>query len=205
MPRILLSPEGETGKPEDALRPRQGTILPHPLEAEFETWWQNCWRKIGKGFARKSYYRVRQIIDAETLLAASLRFKQVLKERDTPAKFQPHPSTWLNGERWLDEDERIQISDFKIYGQDKATWRSQVRMWRDKLMPWHSPGNPPGSGGYVGPIDLMTPDELESERKQRSGMREVNLSCAAKENRQTDRNLSAGFSSACSEARAGEQ
>lgn len=169
---------------------RQGTILPHALEAEFETWWQNCWRKTCKGFARKSYIRARRIVDAQTLLSASQRFVQLLKERDTPKKFQPHPSTWLNGERWLDEDERIQITETRIYGQDKATWRGQIRMWRDGLMPWHSPGNPPGSGGYVGPVDLMTANELESERKQRSGMREVNRSRAAKENR--PRNFSEG-------------
>lgn len=187
------------------MHPRQKAILPHPLEADFEIWWQNSWRKIGKGFARKSYYRARQIIDAETLLAASRRFRQVLKERDTPTKFQPHPSTWLNAERWLDEDERIQIADHKIYGQDKQTWRSQIRMWRDKLMPWHSPGNPPGSGGYIGPVDLMTADELESERKQRSGMCEVNRSLAAKENRRTGSDPSGGFSSVCSEATAGER
>lgn len=204
MPRIILIRRWGT-EPEDALRPRQGTILPNILESDFEIWWQNCWRKIGKGFARKSYYRARQIVDAETLLAAARRFRQILKERDTPTKFQPHPSTWLNGERWLDEDERIQVTETRIYGQDKATWRAQMKMWRDKLMPWHSPGNPPGSGGYVGPVDLMTAYELELERKQRSGMREVKRSCAAKENGLQVTTPEGRFSSGCSEARAGEQ
>ncbi|MDE2021154.1 MAG: hypothetical protein KGJ13_12530, partial [Patescibacteria group bacterium] len=84
------------------------------------------------------------------------------------------------------------------------TWRGQIRMWRDGLMPWHSPGNPPGSGGYVGPVDLMTADELESERKQRSGVCEVKRSHAAKENR--PRNLSkGGLSFVGSEAGASDQ
>ncbi|MDE2020584.1 MAG: hypothetical protein KGJ13_09640, partial [Patescibacteria group bacterium] len=144
-----------------------------------------------------SYYRARQIVDAETLLATARRFRQILKERDTPTRFQPHPSTWLNGERWLDEDERIQITETRIYGQDKATWRAQMTMWRDKLMPWHSPGNPPGSGGYVGPIDLMTADELELERNLRK-------SCVAVENRH--RSQSDGGSSSVGLApRAGDQ
>lgn len=176
---------------------RQPTVSENPFNADFERWWSECWRKIGKGFARKSYIRARRLIDAETLLIASRKFRQILKERDTPTKFQPHPSTWLNGERWLDEDERIQITETRIYGQDKATWRGQIRMWRDKLMPWHSPGNPPGSGGYIGPIDLMTPDELESERKQRSGI-------AAIESRHRPQ-TSAGSSSVGLAPRAGDQ
>ncbi|MDE2020462.1 MAG: hypothetical protein KGJ13_09025, partial [Patescibacteria group bacterium] len=154
----------------DRLIPRQGTILPHPLEAEFEAWWSNCWRKIGKGFARKSYYRARQIVDAETLLATARRFRQILKERDTPMRFQPHPSTWLNGERWLDEDERIQITENSVHGLSKFVWRTKLDLWRRQIMPWNGPGNPPGSGGYVGPVDLMTAVELELERNLRNAV-----------------------------------
>ena len=72
------------------------------LEADFETWWTNYPRKQGKGQAIRAYRAARRKTTAETLhTAVQAQLPSLtLKGRE----FTPLPATWLNGERWLDED-----------------------------------------------------------------------------------------------------
>jgi DNA-binding transcriptional ArsR family regulator len=70
------------------------------LEVDFEKFWAAYPRKVGKAQCRKVYVRSLAKIKADELLekvdafAASCQGKEV--------KFIPHPSTWLNQERWND-------------------------------------------------------------------------------------------------------
>ena len=70
------------------------------LEVDFEKFWAAYPRKVGKAQCRKVYVRSLAKIKADELLekvdafAASCSGKEV--------KFIPHPSTWLNQERWND-------------------------------------------------------------------------------------------------------
>lgn len=68
------------------------------LEQEFEAWWADYPRKVGKGQARRAYATARKAADADVLLAAI----RAIPPPDE-LKFFPHAATWLNGERWLDE------------------------------------------------------------------------------------------------------
>ena len=63
----------------------------------FDEWWAAYPRKVGKGSARTAYARAAKKIDHEQLLAA---LKAYLFPTDV--KFVPHPSRWLNDERWSD-------------------------------------------------------------------------------------------------------
>lgn len=70
-------------------------------EDGFEEFYRAYPRRAGKGAARKAYGKaIRQIGPAE-LLAATRRYAKAVVGVDP--KFIPHPSTWLNGERWGDE------------------------------------------------------------------------------------------------------
>lgn len=69
---------------------------------DFDAFWSEVPRKIGKGAARKAYASALRKTDAETLLEAMRRFAASQAGKD--AQFIPHPSTWLNAERWTDED-----------------------------------------------------------------------------------------------------
>jgi len=81
-----------------------------PSDSEFDLFWKEYPRKIGKGHARKAWEKIgpekhQQIIEA---------IKEQNKEKwnSTETKFIPHPTTWLHGERWEDEikdDEGDQI------------------------------------------------------------------------------------------------
>jgi len=64
----------------------------------FEEWWKAYPRRVGKGAARKAYASALRKTSAEALLAALVGYPF-----DRDMKFVPHPSTWLNGERWTDD------------------------------------------------------------------------------------------------------
>lgn len=82
----------ETRSPDDA--------KPDP-DADFDDWWQHYPKKVGKGQARKAYRSARKKVDHDTLVAAVKAQEPKLMAKG--AEFCPHPSTWLNGERWEDQ------------------------------------------------------------------------------------------------------
>lgn len=70
--------------------------------AAFEDWWRQYPRKVGKGAAAQAYAKALKIATAEQLLASL--------NRQWPDRIQyiPHPTTFLNQQRWLDEVEEEQ-------------------------------------------------------------------------------------------------
>lgn len=91
----------EEGKEEDSPpSPPAGTTA-QVMDLEFEVFWREAPRKIGKGQAQRAYKTARKTADAETLLAAIKRFAEL--RRGQEERFTKHPATWLNGECWLDE------------------------------------------------------------------------------------------------------
>lgn len=70
----------------------------------FDQFWEAYPRKQGKQDARKAWGKLK--VDAE-LLAAILAAIEAQKEghdwKHDDGQFIPHPTTWLNGGRWLDE------------------------------------------------------------------------------------------------------
>lgn len=83
--------------------PRQQRMVDEQrkLDAEFERWWLAYPLRVAKGKARKLYLKIRAKLDAETLEAAARRYSAAVAGKDP--EFIAHPTTWLNGERWLDE------------------------------------------------------------------------------------------------------
>ena len=79
--------------PEDSPRPADAE-----REQEFEAFWRVYPRKVGKGQARRAFQAALKKVPTALIMQAlsSQRF-------DPRERFQPHPATWLNGERWLDE------------------------------------------------------------------------------------------------------
>ena len=71
------------------------------IDDDFEDWWSIVWHPVGKGAARRAYRVARKKTDARTLKSAAIDFAKLRAGKDP--EFHPHPSTWLNGERWLDK------------------------------------------------------------------------------------------------------
>ena len=78
---------------------------------DFESFWQEYPKKIGKGAAYKSWKKVdiSNGMVKKILSAVSLQKKTEDWVKDN-GRFIPHPSTWLNQARWDDEVESMQSS-----------------------------------------------------------------------------------------------
>jgi len=71
----------------------------------FEDFWKMYPRKVGKGHARLAFKKACEKEDPIKILVALREFVQVMEGKEK--QFIPHPTTWLNGERWDDEIEDV--------------------------------------------------------------------------------------------------
>jgi hypothetical protein len=72
-------------------------------QQDFEEWYVAYPRHVGKGAAREKYRVARKKgVTVETLLAGAKAARK--KYANTEQRYIPNPSTWLNQERWDDEE-----------------------------------------------------------------------------------------------------
>ena len=108
--------EGKTGLNPHSLNPESSNTPPTPLPQsvdqpgknpaqqyapEFEAFWREYPRKIGKGAAYKSWGKLKPPL-RDCLLALKWQKKSDQWTKDQ-GRFIPHPATWLNQRRWEDE------------------------------------------------------------------------------------------------------
>ena len=74
----------------------------YSTEDGFDEWYAEYPKKVGKGQARVKYHAACKKTSPESLLEAVKKFAASQAGKDQ--KYIPHPATWLNGERWADED-----------------------------------------------------------------------------------------------------
>lgn len=68
----------------------------------FHAWWGCVWLKVGRGEAEKAFSRIvteRAIFDA--VMKATVEQGPIMQQRER--QFIKHPSSWLNGKHWMDE------------------------------------------------------------------------------------------------------
>ena len=70
--------------------------------SRFDEWWEHYPKKVAKGQARTAFKTALKKISFDDLVQATdvLARNSVNVEK----RFIPNPATWLNGERWADED-----------------------------------------------------------------------------------------------------
>lgn len=68
---------------------------------EFERFWSLYPRKVDKGHAVVAFNKALEFTDVDTIIQALERQLPDLQEQ---GKFCQYPGTWLNGQRWLDEE-----------------------------------------------------------------------------------------------------
>ena len=133
------------------------------IDGLFEEFWQQvpAGRKIGKPKSRALFEKLikgKQTgfdkVSPQDLIEGMRRFKKATERDKTEAKYIPHPTTWLNAGRWMDESETGN-------GKPWGWWRERgpeayrklgADWWRDKitkskpngLWPWPELGPPPG-------------------------------------------------------------
>jgi hypothetical protein len=102
----LAAASKKQAKLERAARPETETETETDISRRFAEFWSAYPRKASKPDARKAFDKIDP--DQETLalmLAAIDRQGLAAKCAAGEARFVAHPATWLNKERWKDEDE----------------------------------------------------------------------------------------------------
>lgn len=67
----------------------------------FDDFWAVYPRKVAKGHARLAFKKACDKEDAGRIIEAASQFAAVVEGKEK--QYIPHPTTWLNGERWDDE------------------------------------------------------------------------------------------------------
>ena len=123
------SREHGTNPRANGTNPRAKRKQPRLIEPErFDEFWNVYPRKIGKGQARNAWAKaVGKVEDAQTIVDGA---KAQAKTLASKGEFCPHPSTWLNGERWADEtaiNGRAKLTDEQLANMTQA---DVIRMMR---------------------------------------------------------------------------
>lgn len=73
------------------------------ISVSFEQFWAAYPRKVSKRTARGAFERAATRDHPETIVRGAMLWAKHWKTTGTEMVFIPHPSTWLNGDRWLDK------------------------------------------------------------------------------------------------------
>jgi hypothetical protein len=86
---------GEQGKNSPPIEPEADDTDSEPEPDPFDDFWAAYPRKTGKPSARKAWARAIKTASPGVIMAGLERYRF-----KPEVEFQPHPSTWLNDERW---------------------------------------------------------------------------------------------------------
>lgn len=70
------------------------------IDSDFDSFWAEYPRKIGKLAAARAYGKARSHAAADVILEGLKAYKRTMPREE---RFRPHPATWLNAGRWMDE------------------------------------------------------------------------------------------------------
>lgn len=100
-------PNGQNGTTSESASVHPSRPVPSPnkntgYSDDFEAWWSVYPKHVGKGAAAKSHAKAVGQIAAHELLEITRVYAKSMQGCD--AKFIPNPTTWLNQNRWEDDD-----------------------------------------------------------------------------------------------------
>ena len=111
------------------LEDKKRSIVRKPVDdhdENFAAFWAAYPRKVAKGSARKAWSRAVLAADPSVIVAGAVRYAS---DPNREEAFTAHPSTWLNGERWLDDPvpNRDSRSDRKVSEIEEMIRRAAQR------------------------------------------------------------------------------
>lgn len=77
------------------------------IESEFEKFWQVYPKKKSKSFALKAFSKIADKVSVDTLIKAVDAQKHTAQWQKDDGQYIPFPATWLNQQRWEDEDDSV--------------------------------------------------------------------------------------------------
>jgi hypothetical protein len=110
VPGHLLLSDPNTEAPADGSLfafPAAPAPLKQNNEQDFDTFWHYYPRRTGKGAARKAFLAaVAKGTPAHRIIEAAASYANTCQMIGKEIQFTPHPSVWLNQERWDDDPEQ---------------------------------------------------------------------------------------------------
>jgi uncharacterized protein YdaU (DUF1376 family) len=106
---VDTSPNGAVSPYTDRLKSLSPSNGVRDAEIEFSSIYAIYPRHVGRGAALKAFIRARQTVDLTTLQHAVERFAQQRAGEDP--RYTPHMATWLNAQRWADDEDNPQDED----------------------------------------------------------------------------------------------
>jgi len=88
------------------------------MDRDFDEFWSAYEKKEGKKSARRAFDKARKKLSQAQIMAA-VRAWPFEKNRRNGADFNPMPASWLNGERWAD-DNIIQATSSPVHVVEKS-------------------------------------------------------------------------------------
>jgi hypothetical protein len=153
--------EADTEK-KDIVRAKGKTKIEETTD-HFEIWYSAYPLHKGRGAALRAYKAAILKTEIDVLLFAAKAYAKQMHGREK--NFIPHPATWLNGQRWLDEDLQPPKPQeptsnggvYVVYGSDAGdAWERDYRL-RGKIPPRDT------RGGWYHPTE-WPPRETSSDQ-----------------------------------------
>ena len=141
--------------------------LQKEVEEKFELFWKACPRKIGKVKSREKFEELIKwkkdkppLCTPEILTAAMQTFAS--KQVDTEERFIPHPATWLNQGRWVDETQRSETYHWET--NSDAYRKLPTNRWINAITAANPNGHWPIEkfGPYIDEPGCLMPDDVKA-------------------------------------------
>jgi hypothetical protein len=96
--------EEETTKPLGRHAPA-GVEVGSDADPDFAAFWDAYPRRVAKGQARKAWKTavVKRAVDPKAIILGAERYRDDRSRQSRPIEYTAHPATWINGERWLEQ------------------------------------------------------------------------------------------------------
>jgi hypothetical protein len=115
--------EEETAKPLGRRAPA-GIEIGSDADPDFAAFWDVYPRRVAKGQARKAWKTavVKRAVDPKVIILGAERYRDDRERLSRPIEYTAHPATWLNGERWLEQQPGERRDDVRRPGYSNSPW-----------------------------------------------------------------------------------
>lgn len=102
----LFEEQTPKGKKHTSAKRAHPEPQPPVAREDFDKFWATYPRRIAKGAARKAWDKaLKNGADPEEIIWGARAYATSPRRTAADIQYTAHPATWLNGERWADEDE----------------------------------------------------------------------------------------------------
>ena len=93
-------------------------------DPDFAAFWSAYPRKEAKGQARTAWRKavITNKTDPKVIILGAERYADDPHRKTGGRKYTAHPGTWLNGERWLEQQDDADDDDDPDSGDDDSLW-----------------------------------------------------------------------------------